>query len=198
MCLLFLSPPAASPHIASVNLALDLPVDVAEELHVAHGGLRTVVHELREEVLRLERILGDEHAHLVRVRVTGLRLGYGFGFGFGLGLGLRLGFGYRARVRVRVRVGVGVRGEHAHRLQQVWPLGAHRVDQLVDAARQRVVHRGEAKPRAVDALRRAHLQHVRVRARAIGLGLGLRFGSSALGSGPRSSAPAAPLASTPA
>ena len=81
------------PHIASVNLALDLPVDVAEELHVAHGGLRTVVHELREEVLRLERILGDEHAHLVRVRVTGLRLGYGFGFGFGLGLGLGLGFG---------------------------------------------------------------------------------------------------------
>ena len=54
--------------VPSVELALDLPVDMTEELDVAHGGLCAVVGEHREEA-RLERILGDEHAHLVRVRV---------------------------------------------------------------------------------------------------------------------------------
>ena len=48
-CLLFLSGSRAIPHAASEHLALDLPVDVTEELDVAHRGLRAVVHQLREE-----------------------------------------------------------------------------------------------------------------------------------------------------
>ena len=46
----------------SVELALNLPVDVAEELNVAHRSLRAVVREHREETT-LGRVLSDEHAH---------------------------------------------------------------------------------------------------------------------------------------
>ncbi len=70
-----------------------------------------------------------------------------------MGLGFELEQGEEARLE---RI---LGDEHADRLQQVRPLRAHRVDQPVDAARERVVHRVEAKPRAIDALHRAHLQH---------------------------------------